>query len=416
MVIKKKIRKQKGGTPNVLLRYFDNVFDLLKEYNTLFELRHTSKNLSKNNDRIRELLEELQSDTSYKINLFKELSLILLRILQDNPINNDKKMIISIRYIFNSLFSNMGENKNDFISKLLKIYRHILLIDFLYNIKGRSPNSVFKNQNIFIKSLELLKLHSRSVNEINQLLRNHNNNSTNKKITPLIQKIRRMFLEEYSRDKIPIFYGNMIDNSKLGYNQFICKKVGASSNEKRNYIINPVGGLIYWLIMLIENNNINRSPETSEYNRRLHELLRKILMIDDISHIFPKITYLPFETIFCIVKEENGEEVIHGEDLSKCSRIQGCELRMTAKIRNKNIVSNEDILEFLDIFLRIYFENVSIIIPPNANTNVNTNVNTNIRQNLNVNNQPKKPRTLSNQRRNFALGAQSKNVYNNNNL
>ena len=89
---------------------------------------------------------------------------------------------------------------------------------------------------------------------------------------------------------------------------------------------------------------------------------------------------------------------------------------MTAKIRNKNIVSNEDILEFLDIFLRIYFENESIIIPPNANTNVNTNVNTNIRQNLNVNNQPKKPRTLSNQRRNFALGAQSKNVYNNNNL
>ena len=335
-------------------------------------------------------------------------------------------MIISILYIFNSLFSNMGENKNDFISKLLKIYRHILLIDFLYNIKGRSPNSVFKNQNIFIKSLELLKLHSRyvneinqllklhsrSVNEINQLLRNHNNNSTNKKITPLIQKIRRMFLEEYSRDKIPIFYGNMIDNSKLGYNQFICKKVGASSNEKRNYIINPVGGLIYWLIMLIENNNINRSPETSEYNRRLHELLRKILMIDDISRIFPKITYLPFETIFCIVKEENGEEVIHGEDLSKCSRIHGCELRMTAKIRNKNIVSNEDILEFLDIFLRIYFENESIIIPPNANTNVNTN----IRQNLNVNNQPKKPRTLSNQRRNFALGAQSKNVYNNNNL
>ncbi len=398
MVVKKKILKQKGGRiPNVLIRYFDNVFDLLKEYNTLFELRHTVKNLSKNNDRIRELLEELQSNRSYDINLFNELSVILLRILNDNTINNDKKMIISIRYIFNSLFSNMGENKNDFISKLLKIYRHILLIDFLYNIKSRSPNSVFKNQDIFIKSLELLKLHSLPVNEINQLLRNHNNNSTNKKINPFIQKIRKMFLEEYPNENIPIFYGNII-YSELDYNQFICKKVGALSKEKRNYIINPVGGLIHWLIMSIENNEIKRSSTTSEYNERLHKLLSKILMIDDINRLFPKITYLPFGTIFCIVKEQNGEEVIHGEDLSKCSRIHGCELRMTAEIRKKNIVSNEDILEFLDILLRIYFENESIIIP---------NVNTNIRQNLNIN-QQKKPRTLSNQRRNFALGAQSK--------
>lgn len=74
MVIKKKIRKQKGGTPNVLLRYFYNVFNLLEEYNTLFELRHTVKNLSKNNDRIRKLLEELQANSSYDINLFNELS------------------------------------------------------------------------------------------------------------------------------------------------------------------------------------------------------------------------------------------------------------------------------------------------------------------------------------------------------
>jgi hypothetical protein len=106
-------------------------------------------------------------------------------------------------------------------------------------------------------------------------------------------------------------------------------------------------------------------------------------MIDDINRLFPKIKYLPFGTIFCIVKEQNGEEVIHGEDLSKCSRIHGCELRMTAEIRKKNIVSNEDILEFLDIFLRIYFENESIIIPPNMNANVN------VIQNLTLNNQPK---------------------------
>ena len=159
MVVKKnKILTQKGGTPNVLLRYFDYVFDLLKEYNKLFELRLTSKNRSKMNDRIRELLEELQSDTCYKINLFKELSVILLKILNDNTINNELKMISSIRYIFNSLFSNMGENKNDFISKLLKIYRHILLIDFLYNKSYRSRNTVFAPERIFIKSLELLHL------------------------------------------------------------------------------------------------------------------------------------------------------------------------------------------------------------------------------------------------------------------
>lgn len=428
MVIKKKILKQKGGTPNVLIRYFDNIFVLLEKYNNLFEsyikFRYTSKNLSKNNDDIAELLKNLQSNNSYKINLFKELSIILLKILRDNTINNDEKMIISIRCILNSLFSNMGENKNDFISKLLKIYRHILFIDYLYNTKNRSSNSsIFKNQKIFIASLQLLKLHSRPVNKINQLLRNHNNNSTNKKINPFIQKIRKMFLEEYPFD-IPIFYGNMID-SQLYYNQFICKKVGASSNEKRNYIINPVGGLIHLLIMLIKNDKINRSSTTSDYNERLHKLLSKILMIDDINRLFPKIKYLPFGTIFCIVKEQNGEEVIHGEDLSKCSRIHGCELRMTAEIRKKNIVSNEDILEFLDIFLRIYFENESIIIPPNMNANVNANVNVTVNQNRNSNvntsirqnfNQQKKHITLSKQRRNFALGAQAKNINNSNNF
>jgi hypothetical protein len=387
MVIKKKILKQKGGTPNVLIRYFDNIFVLLEKYNNLFEsykqFIHTSKNLSKNNDNIAELLEKLQSNYIYKINLFKELSIILLKILRDNLLTNESRMINSISSILNSLFLNMGENKNDFISKLLKIYRHILFIDYLYNTKNRYSNSIFKNQKIFIKSLTLLKLHSRPVNEINQLLRNHNN-STNKKINPLIQKIRKMFLEEYPFD-IPIFYGNMIDSQldyNLDYNQFICKKVGASSNEKRNYIINPVGGLIHLLIMLIKNDKINRSPTTSDYNERLHKLLSKILMIDDINRLFPKIKYLPFGTIFCIVKEQNGEEVIHGEDLSKCSRIHGCELRMTAEIRKKNIVSNEDILEFLDIFLCIYFENESIIIPPNMNANVN------VRQHLTLN-QPK---------------------------
>jgi len=406
MVIK---NKQKGGKeykiPNNLIDYFISLIELLEIYNHLinhlitFRIQDETQNNYNNKKKIINELKNKLTELEKKKSSYLLTDICKLLQISVNPpledIKNLENLIInSILLILNSLFSSRNINETDnFISKMLKIYRHKLFIDFWYT--GLITNDKYKK--IVEESLILLKRTSKInknyvnsfIDNSNRFFNNHNLRYYSIKTLPLIQKIRKMFLEEYPFD-IPIFYGNMIDNSRLDYNQFICKseKVGALSKEKRNYIINPVGGLIHWLIMSIENDEIKRSSTTSEYNERLHKLLSKILMIDDINHLFPKITYLPFGTIFCIVKEQNGEEVIHGQSLSKCSRIHGCNLRMTAEIRKKNIVSNEDILEFLDIFLRIYFENGSIIILPNMNAHVNSNMNMNVRQPLTVNNQP----------------------------
>ena len=94
MVIKKKILKQKGGIPNVLIHYFDSIFVLLEKYNKLLQSYKEFRNTSQNKNDITQLLEYLQLNHNYDINLFSELSVILLRILKPNSRNNEQKIII----------------------------------------------------------------------------------------------------------------------------------------------------------------------------------------------------------------------------------------------------------------------------------------------------------------------------------
>ena len=71
---------------------------------------------------------------------------------------------------------------------------------------------------------------------------------------------------------------------------------------------------------------------------------------------------------------------------------------MTAEITKENIASNENILELLDILLSLYIENNERIL------RTNINLNNNERDHFNL---PRPPKSLSEQRRKFALGAQS---------
>ena len=77
---------------------------------------------------------------------------------------------------------------------------------------------------------------------------------------------------------------------------------------------------------------------------------------------------------------------------------------MIAEITEENIASDEHILELLDILLNLFLENNEIL---------RTNINHNEVQQFNLS--QRRPKTLSNQRRQFAEGAQSK-VSNNNNF
>ena len=173
----------------------------------------------------------------------------------------------------------------------------------------------------------------------------------------LIGLLRKLFLEEYQRIYgIPVFYGNTFDsynnnNRLLGYNQFICEKVGVSSKDKRNYIINPVGALAW---MYIDKQIYTNTP--------LYDLLHKILRFNDVQGNkkrgsfteLPKLEHLSTTTVFCIAIDNFNNEKIYQEyknDVSKCRKLYGCSLKMTAEIREENIASNEHILELLSILL-----------------------------------------------------------------
>ena len=76
---------------------------------------------------------------------------------------------------------------------------------------------------------------------------------------------------------------------------------------------------------------------------------------------------------------------------------------MTAEIKEENIASDEHILELLDILLNLFLENNNILI-----TNINQNE---VEQPILS---ERRLMTLSKQRQNFAQGAQSKALPNNN--
>ena len=361
MVVKKKrtYKKQKGGLElseklkNKIYPYFDFVKYLINRID--FFLQNTSPQIN--------------------ISQFKHEMELSIRQPNDNILI--QKLYQKIIYIL----QNSPNNRNP-IYFLEKIGECVLL-DVFFSAPSNLSTLTFPDilKKIFINILFLnylkLDIQSQNKNELNKLFEEKIINLLNKlfhitsfdDIKYLIGLLRKLFLEEYQRIYgIPVFYGNTFDRNysyyKLfGYNQFICEKVGVSSKDKRNYIINPVGALAY---EYIDKKNYLDTP--------LYDLLRKILRFDMTQHLFrfrlPKLEYLRQTTTkFCIaINQFNNEEVYQEptNDVSKCSKLFGCSLKMTAEIRPDNIVSDEHILELLSILLEKELNNsFSVDIQPN---------------------------------------------------
>jgi hypothetical protein len=201
----------------------------------------------------------------------------------------------------------------------------------------------------------------------------------------LIGLLRTLFLEDYriAYRGVPVFYGNIDDSNPnhLKYNRFICEKVGITSKEKRNYIINPVGALIQPYLA-----EQRRQPQIP----RLTELFKKILRYTFIRGNkirtdfigIPKLRHLNDPSKFCIALDRDGkEDIVQPSTLRECSVSYGCTLRMTPIIRDENIASNQHILELLLILLEIELDNPvsrdiynrieAYVIPPRSQIPIN---------------------------------------------
>ena len=203
----------------------------------------------------------------------------------------------------------------------------------------------------------------------------------------LLKRIKALFIEKYSI-RVPIFYGN--------------DYVGNLSKKNKKYIINPVGAFI----LKLYNSNIFGNKRTlPKLLIRLLQLLQSVIGSDKI----PYLKHLDNGTEYCIIKEQNHERIC--EQVSDCLRFPNpfrsslYGNKMLAEITEENIASDEHILELLDILLNLFLENNEIL-----RTNINRNE---IEQPILYKLTPK---TLSNQRRLFAEGAQSRIKLPNNNF
>ena len=341
MVVKKKrtYKKQKGGMKEID-RIMIQFFDLIKTFiiNNSVEI---------NKDNIIKLCNYINEKMKYS--LFVKLSIYLNGII--DVIDTNTHDMFSLQLVKYLLVE--PEISDNFINKVLKLYIHLLFIQYLFN----EDNYLFKN-----KILTLLQQSNENNKIIASLLimSNDLNRSPPLYIAELERQLRNLFLNDYSKEYgIPVFYGNTLDRNdnitrNLGYNQFICEKVGVSSKDKRNYIINPVGALAWKYI-----------DKINYLNTPLYDLLRKILRFDyvqgnkrqDSFNKLPKLNKLSQTTKFCIAIDNFNNEKVYKEstdNLSKCSKLYGCPLKMTAEIRRENIASDEHIRELLSILLQAY--------------------------------------------------------------
>ena len=168
-----------------------------------------------------------------------------------------------------------------------------------------------------------------------------------------ITKIKGLLLSDNYIKNVPVFYGNQLkkNNQKsIGYNEYICRKIlgrfGVISSKRRIFIINPFAEYVYSIAIFCTNKKY-----MSEI-KELNNLLKKLLKLDDFTG-FPEITYLPYRTPFCILKDSNGlEKVITPSvenNYSRCNLVSVCSLMMTAEIREENLPSEEDIIELYNI-------------------------------------------------------------------
>ena len=404
MVIKKKrtYKKQKGGEPTITQpvdRIMIPFFNLIKLFirNSPVE---TNNSVSISKDIIKILCNYI--DEKIKYSLFVKLSSYLKSIINDIDINTHD--MFSLQLFDYLLLEPIMSDK--FIDKFLKIYIHILFIEYLFD----KENELFKNA-----ILTLLK----KINTKNKLIPALNS-SPRLYIVQLQQQLRNLFLHDYSTEYgIPVFYGGLLFDSQ--YNEFVCRQVGASSNKKRNFIINPVLALAYHLFYKLITNkpeiryildkidrlskinlslqefnekikyyndftelikdifrinypyifllisfviqNFNSKRENNSIIlRRLHSPVRQTpeqITRDNYSYLYsnvhvPKLSHVSPNSQFCIVLNQFGiEEIIKYSRFSKCAWTYGCNLKMTPVIRDENISSMHDILSLAQILLLI---------------------------------------------------------------
>ncbi len=401
MVIKKKrtYKKQKGGMKEIDIIMIP-FFNLIKNF-----IINNSVAINKKN--IQELCNYVNEKMKYS--LFVKLSDYLNGIIDVIDTNtHDMFSLQIVKYLLVEL-----EMRDKFIDKFLKLYIHLLFIQYLFN----EDNYSFKQ-----KILTLLQQSNKNNKMIASLLimSKNLNSSPRLYIAQLEQKLRNLFLNDYSTEYgIPVFYGGLLFDSQ--YNEFVCRQVGALSNKKRNFIINPVlafaYGLFYKLItdhpeikgllheidkspkinqsveqlknkismyeqlnslivnlfkkdylyifllivFVIKNFNSNRE-NNSNYLRRItftHQLTDDQKIRNNYEYLYskihvPKLKHVKADSQFCIVINQNGaEEIIQASTFSKCAWHYGCNLKMTPVIREENISSMKDILMLAQILLII---------------------------------------------------------------
>jgi hypothetical protein len=254
MVVKKKktYKKQKGGLelleiPEKLNDYFNFIIFKINNYNRYIK----EANPISQYDIIEWMIQEIKltcgeknkNNNIYILNLSIKLLEILLEYFRG--ISYKITMESFVKEILYDIF-NIG-NIN-FVNKLIKIFINMLFNEYLLT----QPDTATLNIRLLLSTFDL----EFRDNEY------------------LIGLLRTLFLEDYkSIYGIPVFYGNIYDinPNNLQYNRFICEKVGITSKEKRNYIINPVGALIQ--PYLAEKRSNVRQLQIS----RLTGLFRKIL-------------------------------------------------------------------------------------------------------------------------------------------
>lgn len=362
MVVKKKrtYKKQKGGLvilPNIpekLKDYFDFVKIMINFFNSYTDENLKGHNVDKSNKKIRTIFKEIKKICAKNINnlYILKLSNILLGILSNyfKCFLYKRTMESFVKTILYNLFIN-EENIFD--------YSHLRGVDLRTTITTNFEDNLIA---IFINMLfiEYIRNIPDMMENINKLLDIFHFQFRD--IGYLMYLIKELFLKLYPKgyDGVPVFYGNIYDGL-INYNQFICEKVGISSKEKRNYIINPVGAFIH---KCIDNRGgHHRSVYNPPIINKFAELISKILRfkfvpgnkIDFDFKGLPKLKHLNLTrpSKFCIaVNHQIGcEEIVQSSTIFTCSKIYGCSLEMTPVIREENIASDEHILELLSILL-----------------------------------------------------------------
>jgi hypothetical protein len=378
MVVKK---YQKGGLHNEKLsEYFSKIIELLKK------IHNETEGKKYNLETFTKIIENNSNNILFDA-LLGKLNKKLSQITNNNRTNILKFKKDFYKTIFRSI-TNFIDTKS-FIAKLLNIYIYMLFIKYLISLKkeisGRDTKVLFFSSlfGMFLhtnvnQNLENMRIKSRNIQNTWILNENHFTEE-------LLGRIKKLFIEKYSR-RVPIFYGN--------------DYVGNLSIKNKKYIINPVGAFI---LKLYKSNIFRYKKILFQLFQSLFQLLQSVIG----SNKIPYLKYLDYKTEFCIIKEQNHEKIC--EKVGDCSRIPSIFRsslygnRIIAEITEENIASDEHILELLDILLNLFLEKNNIL-----QTNLNRNeVEQPILSEL-------RPKTLNNQRRLFAEGAQSKVLPNNN--